>query len=212
MFQAGRGAGDGLGRAREGVGALPGPAASTRREGREDARGAGWRLDRASMTSSPPSPTEAAGLERRGAGRGPAGSGSRVPPGRWAGEAPPPLGDSVRCPRVPGSRVGAHLLLQPLISPLALRCCGGLLSPRSAVRVGLAFGRPRVCLGVCCFSETVPGTCVGCKGDTPWRSPTSLTHPGSVPISSISQSPLPTLGPGLCKVKFALRTCHKPCH
>lgn len=130
MFQAGRGAGDGLGRAREGVGALPGPAASTRREGREDARGAGWRLDRASMTSSPPSPTEAAGLERRGAGRGPAGSGSRVPPGRWAGEAPPPLGDSVRCPRVPGSRVGAHLLLQPLISPLALRCCGGLLSPR----------------------------------------------------------------------------------
>lgn len=62
MFQAGRGAGDGLGRAREGVGALPGPAASTRREGREDARGAGWRLDRASMTSSPPSPTEAAGF------------------------------------------------------------------------------------------------------------------------------------------------------
>lgn len=179
-----------MGRAREGVGALPSPAASTRREGREDAGGAGWRLDRASMTSSPPSPTEAAGLERRGAGRGPAGSVSRVQPGRLEGEAPQSFGDSVRCPRAPGSCVRTHLLLQPLLSPLALRGCGGLPSPRSAVRVGLAFGRRRVCLGVFCFSETVPGTCVGCKGDTPWRPPTSLPIRAAFPFLPFL-SPLP---------------------
>lgn len=32
----------------------------------------------------------------------------------------------------------------------------------------------------------------------------------SVPTSSISQSPLLTPVPGLCRVKFALRTCHEP--
>lgn len=128
-------------------------AASTRREGREGARGAGWRLDRASMTSSPPSPTEVAGLERREAGRGPAGSVSQGEAGADGAGSVPDLrrpSPFPACSRL----LCRHALAAAAPSQfISFEWARESAFPQGlGLSVGLAFGRRRVSLGVCCFS------------------------------------------------------------
>lgn len=161
------------------------------------------------MTSSPPSPTEVAGLERREAGRGPAGSVSQGEAGADGAGSVPDLrrpSPFPACSRL----LCRHALAAAAPSQfISFEWARESAFPQGlGLSVGLAFGRRRVSLGVCCFSQAVPGTCVGCKGGTPSRSPTSLTPPRQRSHFSHFSIPSPHTLPCLCT--FALRTCHKP--